>query len=182
MAVTLSSWQPISLFAPKRRVSQSKLMPRSVASLNEKNVPAPATGYAVSETSVATAKLDAEDRAAFAVTSRLLASLVTEALLQAFYVPIRSELCVGICIILSSTAPPGSEGKSATNIFAVVPLHHAPIMKEGVDGSVWLLDPLDMLPNICFFGDEMGELCEVRRYPLQTFDTPDSLSAGASTG
>ncbi|KZV67525.1 hypothetical protein PENSPDRAFT_676723 [Peniophora sp. CONT] len=120
------------------------------------------TGYAVSETSAATAKLDSEQRAAFAVTSRLLASLVTEALLQAVYVPIRSEFCVGLCVILSSSTPSESVEQAARSIFAIVPLHHAPIIKEGGGNAVWLLDPLDMLPNVLFFGDEAGELCEER--------------------
>ena len=162
MAITFASWKRLSFFAPKRRASESKTSSRPSVALDEKDASASATGYSVSETPAATAKLSAEQRAAFAVTSRLLASFVTEALLHAIFLPIHSELCAGLCIILSSNAPPQSAANSVADIFAIVPLHHAPIKREGVDSAVWLVDPLDMLPNVFFFGDGAGEVCEVR--------------------
>ncbi|VDC02812.1 unnamed protein product [Peniophora sp. CBMAI 1063] len=158
MAITLSSWQRLSFFAPKRRGSQSKASPSPVAALDEKDAQEPRMGYAVSETSAATAKLSSEQRAAFAVTSRLLASFVTEALLRAIYIPSEAEDYAGLCVIFASVKPSSSGAKTVAGIFAVVPVHHVPILKE--DNAVWLLDPLDMLPNILFFGDEAGELCE----------------------
>ncbi|THH15695.1 hypothetical protein EW146_g4821 [Bondarzewia mesenterica] len=120
----------------------------------------PQTRTAEITTALATANLEPADRAAFAVTSRLLASIVTESLLRAFYVPVKSNLVAGVCVILSihviSEQPILERSIRPADVFAIIPLHHAPIFK-GVAGKhgrpVWLLDPFDMLPWVYELSD-----------------------------
>lgn len=99
-------------------------------------------------------RLQPSERAAFAVTSRLLSSIVTESLLSSYYVPIQSEEARGICVILSASM---SEHHVLTrplqpaDVFAIVPLNQEPIFSGtyGTHGRpIWLLDPLDMVPLI----------------------------------
>lgn len=119
-----------------------------------------ATSLAVLDTQVSAAKLCAADHAAFAVTSRLFASIVSEALLRAIYVPMRSEHCAGLCVVLSSRARPDYTAKDAANVFAILPLHHKPMLKDSIHNFVWLLDPLDMLPAVFFFGNKDVAFCQ----------------------
>ena len=112
------------------------------------------TGSGLSTASAA-AILAPADRAAFAVTSRLLASIVTENLLRAFYVPVDAEHAAGVCVILSThvigECSVLERSLRPSDVFAVIPLHHAPVFKgeNSVHGRpVWLLDPLDMLPSV----------------------------------
>jgi len=101
--------------------------------------------------------LQPTERAAFAVASRLLASIVTESLLRAFYIPIHSEeaLACGVCIILSTNVmaenPIPTRALGPADVFAILPLHQEPVFSGTVTGHgrpIWLLDPLDMIPSI----------------------------------
>jgi hypothetical protein len=99
--------------------------------------------------------LQPTERAAFAVASRLLASIVTELLLRAFYIPIHSEEVCGVCIILSTNViaenPIPTRALGPADIFAILPLHQEPVFSGTVTGHgrpIWLLDPLDMIPCI----------------------------------
>ena len=103
-----------------------------------------------------------QKRAAFAVISRLLSCLVTEAVLRAFYVAIEDiSPAAGVVIIL--TAHMTSEqtvidcALHARDILAIVPVHHSPVLKEASSSkhgeSVALLDPLDMLTEIYELGE-----------------------------
>lgn len=104
----------------------------------------------------ATCRLPSADRAAFAVSSRLLSSIVTEGLLPAVYIPLRDcSVATGICVILAKTPP--QQTLSTIDVFAIVPLHHQPILKpvrsstslgKSLGRSIWLLDPFDMLPCV----------------------------------
>lgn len=97
-------------------------------------------------------RLPSADKAAFAVTSRLLSSIITEGLLPAVYVPLDdSTIARGLCVILSRDQTPGP--LRASDVYAVVPLHHQPLLKPrdattALGRSVWLLDPFDMLPRV----------------------------------
>jgi hypothetical protein len=122
-----------------------------------------ATRFSDVETVRARADLLPTDRAAFAVASRLIASIVTEGLLEAVYIPVRSTLCAGLCVILSSSKQT-EETFHVNDIFALVPLHHAPILKSEMgpllDGRrVWLLDPYDMVPAFYFL--QIGSMNKV---------------------
>ena len=100
-------------------------------------------------------RLQPSEMAAFSVTSRLLASIVTESLLDAYYIPMLSEEICGICILLSThimeehSIPTGS--LFPADVFAIIPLHQEPVCygtptRQGT--PIWLLDPLDMIPSI----------------------------------
>jgi hypothetical protein len=110
-------------------------------------------------------RLQPSEMAAFSVTSRLLASIVTESLLDAYYIPILSEEIRGICILLSTHVveenpiPTGSLGPA--DVFAILPLHQEPVCSGTPTGhgkSVWLLDPLDMIPSIFELSTRGAEL------------------------
>lgn len=102
------------------------------------------------------------EKGAFAVSSRLLSCLVTESLLRAFYLPLDKTqrafmpIVSGILVILSpnliSEEPIISRVLHADDVFAIVPLHHPPVLREGSNDEhgrlVGLLDPLDMLPEV----------------------------------
>lgn len=105
------------------------------------------------ETLCARADLSPTGRAEFAVTSRLIASIVTEGLLEAAYLPVCSTLCAGFCVVLSSSkrSEETPQTLDVNDVFAFVPLHHAPILKPELEPlleerRVWLLDPYDMIP------------------------------------
>ena len=102
-------------------------------------------------------RLQPSEMAAFSVTSRLLASIVTESLLRAYYIPIRSEVACGICVILSAHVDEQhlvvTRSLRPADIFAILPLHQEPVYSGTLSGSahgrpIWLLDPLDMVPSI----------------------------------
>ncbi|KAH9003054.1 IucC family-domain-containing protein [Lactarius hatsudake] len=101
-------------------------------------------------------RLQPSERAAFAVTSRLLASIVTESLLRSYYIPIQSEDAQGICVILSTNVtsehPVLTRSLYPADVFAIIPLHQEPIFSEetytGHGRPIWLLDPLDIIPFI----------------------------------
>ncbi|KAK2460987.1 hypothetical protein APHAL10511_007457 [Amanita phalloides] len=99
----------------------------------------------------------AQRKASFAVVSRLLSCLVTERLLKAFYITLDDNLenSTGIVIILSTHLASEQivDGTLyASDIFAVVPVHHPPVLLKTPPSkhgrSVGLLDPLDMLPEV----------------------------------
>lgn len=103
--------------------------------------------------------LSPSERAAFAVSSRLLSCLVTESLLKAIFVPSNSntttEIC-GTCVILSRKASksdvPVGRPYHPSDIFLLVSLHSPPVVKPSVGptkaSEVGLVDPSDMLPWI----------------------------------
>jgi len=100
-------------------------------------------------------QLQPAERAAFAVTSRLLASVVTESLLRAYYVRILSEGACGVCIILSTHVigehPIITRSLRPADVFAILPLHQEPVFSGELTKHgrpIWLLDPLDMIPSI----------------------------------
>lgn len=134
-------------------------------------------------------RLQPSEMAAFSVTSRLLASIVTESLLQAYYVPIHSEEACGICIILSAHVMEEhlvfTRSLCPADIFAILPLHQEPVcsgkLSESAHGRpIWLLDPLDMIPSI--FEISTGEAGLVKhvwlihRHPIwnicSSYDSP----------
>ena len=100
-------------------------------------------------------RLQPSERAAFGVTSRFLASIVTESLLRAYYIPILSEGACGICVILSTHVmgehPIPARSLRPADIFAILPLHQEPVFSGSLTRhgrQIWLLDPLDMIPSI----------------------------------
>lgn len=104
------------------------------------------------------------DRAAFAVTSRLLACLVTESLLKAFYIPLNSlqAAASGACIVLSTEASLSLQKPyRPADIFVIIPLQSVPVLKPTNDSSIGkeigLIDPLDMLPWIFEVDAESNE-------------------------
>lgn len=110
-------------------------------------------------------RLQPSEIAAFSVTSRLLASIVTESLLDAYYIPILSEGIRGICILLSTqvmeedSIPTGS--LCPADVFAIVPLHQEPVcsgMPTKHGKPIWLLDPLDMIPSVFELSTREAEL------------------------
>src|SRR5260221_12495420 len=118
--------------------------------------PAPLSSHNV-PTWALSSRLQPTERAAFIVTSRLLASFVTESLLHAFYIPIYSEEACGVCIILSTHVMGVGEHTILTralrpeDIFAIIPLHQEPVFSGPLTKHgrpIWLLDPLDMVPSI----------------------------------
>ena len=94
------------------------------------------------------------ERAYFAVTSRLLACLVTESLLDGIYIPINSSEARGFCAILSTQdhAKSDRDHSSPPHILATIPLYHEPVLKVPVGcegyGKIGLIDPMDMLPTV----------------------------------
>ena len=97
-------------------------------------------------------RLQPSERAAFSVTSRLLANIVTESLLPAYYIPIHSEEACGVCIILSTDITgENSILTRSLDVFAILPLHQEPVYSGTLSTHgkpIWLLDPLDMIPSI----------------------------------
>ncbi|KAL0954600.1 hypothetical protein HGRIS_003560 [Hohenbuehelia grisea] len=100
--------------------------------------------------------LPPNEHAAFAVVSRLLSCLVTESLLRAFYLPINSDRASGALVVLSthimSEHPIIDRALRHSDIFAIIPLHHPPVLKGTPNDKhgqpVGLVDPLDMLPEV----------------------------------
>ncbi|KAF8599149.1 hypothetical protein BDV93DRAFT_592260 [Ceratobasidium sp. AG-I] len=98
---------------------------------------------------------------AFAIISRLLSCLVTEKLLRGIYIPIVSSPCsTGVLVVLStrltSEEPFIGHLLRPSDVFAIVPLRHAPVFAP-YDGNcdehkhgrpVGLVDPLDMVPEV----------------------------------
>ena len=103
-----------------------------------------------------TGPLSYADRAAFAVTSRLVSCLITESLLKAIYVPVKSSKAVGACVVLSGHAMAGAvpleKPYRPVDVFVIVPLRTTPVLKPVVhptlENEIGLVDPLDMLPWI----------------------------------
>jgi hypothetical protein len=100
-------------------------------------------------------RLQPSERAAFAVSSRLLASIVTESLLSAYYIPIHSHEARGVCVVLSAHAigehPVFTRALRPADVFAILPLHQEPVYSGDFTNygrQIWLLDPLDMVPSI----------------------------------
>ncbi|KAI9457132.1 IucC family-domain-containing protein [Russula earlei] len=104
---------------------------------------------------ILSSRLQPSERAAFAVTSRLLAAFVTESLLRSYYFPLSSEEACGVCIILSAHVigepPIIARSLRPVDIFAVIPLHQEPLFSGAPTKHgrlVSLLDPLDMIPSV----------------------------------
>ncbi|KAA1467571.1 hypothetical protein DENSPDRAFT_769364 [Dentipellis sp. KUC8613] len=114
-------------------------------------------GNTSTSTLAALADLSPGQRAAFAVTSRLLSSIVTESLLPAVYVEVSSPRASGLCVILSRQET-GADSQldrplRSEDVLAIVPLHDAPVLKDSSIGPakrIWLVDPLDMLPSVYY--------------------------------
>ncbi|KAF7312079.1 C2 domain-containing protein [Mycena indigotica] len=117
-------------------------------------------------------RLPPNEHAGFAVISRLIACLVTESLLCAFYIETPKSSAMpysGILVILATTTSVISEQPNITralrpdDIFAIVPLHHAPVFKASPSTPtkhgrpVGLVDPLDMLPEVYVLVDTSGD-------------------------
>jgi hypothetical protein len=109
-------------------------------------------------------RLQPSEMAAFSVTSRLLASIVTESLLDAYYIPILSEEIRGICIFLSAHVMeehPPTASLCPADVFAILPLHQEPVCSGTPTRHgkpIWLLDPLDMIPSIFELSTREAEL------------------------
>ena len=100
--------------------------------------------------------LSYDDRAAFAVTSRLLSCIITESLLTALFFPVDSSKAVGTCVVLSkrasATTVPLDTPFHCADIFAIVPLRTVPMFRASgshhFGQEIGLVDPLDMLPSV----------------------------------
>jgi hypothetical protein len=107
-------------------------------------------------------RLQPSEMAAFSVTSRLLASIVTESLLDAHYIPILSEGTRGICVLLSTHVMEEPTGSLCpADVFAILPLHQEPVCSGTPTRHgkrIWLLDPLDMSPSIFELSTREAEL------------------------
>ena len=84
-----------------------------------------------------------------------MVGIVTESLLRAYYIPIRSEEACGVCIILSTDVigenPILTRSLRPADVFAILPLHQEPVYSGTLSTHgrpIWLLDPLDMIPSI----------------------------------
>lgn len=123
--------------------------------------------------------LSPDDHAPFAVISRLISCLVTEQLLRAFYIPVPgSGEIAGIMAVLSthlmSEQPVLNRSLRSNDIFAIVPLHHAPVFRGASvyphGRPVGLVDPLDMIPVIYQFSEvPPGAEVEVNIYICRKF-------------
>jgi hypothetical protein len=116
--------------------------------------PSPQSTHSVLTWSLSS-RLQPSERAAFSVTSRLLAGIVTESLLRSYYIPIHSEEACGVCIILSTHVmgenPILTRSLRPADIFAILPLHQEPVYSGTLSTHgrpIWLLDPLDMIPLV----------------------------------
>jgi hypothetical protein len=116
--------------------------------------PSPQSTHSVLTWSLSS-RLQPSERAAFSVTSRLLAGIVTESLLRSYYIPIHSEEACGVCIILSTRVMGGNpiltRSLRPADVFAILPLHQEPVYSGtlSIHGRpIWLLDPLDVIPSI----------------------------------
>jgi hypothetical protein len=110
-------------------------------------------------------RLQPSEMAAFSVTSRLLASIVTESLLDAYYIPMLSEETHGIFILLSTHEmeehPILTGSLCPADVFAIIPLHQEPVCSGTPTRHgkpIWLLDPLDMIPSIFELSTREAEL------------------------
>ncbi|KAF7327460.1 C2 domain-containing protein [Mycena kentingensis (nom. inval.)] len=112
------------------------------------------------------------EHAAFAVNSRLISCLVTESLLRAFYVDLpkpSASKASGLLVILSTQTsviteqPVIARALRPDDIFAIVPLHHAPVFKDTPATRtkhgrvVGLVDPLDMVPEVYLLAEIASE-------------------------
>ena len=84
-----------------------------------------------------------------------MVGIVTESLLRAYYIPIRSKEACGVCIILSTDVmgenPILTRSLRPADVFAILPLHQEPVYSGTLSTygrPIWLLDPLDMIPSI----------------------------------
>jgi hypothetical protein len=117
-------------------------------------------------------ELNPTERAAFAVSSRLLSCLVTESLLRAFYLPVhKSSRTCGIVVVLSTNVlaehPNMTRALRANDIFAIIPLRNPPVLKHEAQKHgtpVGLLDPLDMLPEVYDLINDKSDNSEHVRY------------------
>lgn len=139
-------------------------------------------------------RLPPPEHAAFAVNSRLLSCLVTEKLLRAIYIPIiEGSPISGILIVLSkhlvSEPPILDRTLRGNDIFAIVPLRHAPVIAPVTETVVHkhgrpveLVDPLDMLSDIYEFSDRQVQVFEnVRRISLSLTSAYVSMTVEQNT-
>lgn len=140
--------------------------------------------------------LPCAQRANVATAARLLSCLVTESLVQAFYVPLKGfhdKTVTGLVVVLNSQASENGidipKELYRTDILAVVPLRNVPIFKPDAKQSergtpVGLLDPLDMYPCIFtiqtydFEADTSLVSVALRRPPCSSADTRQACSLG----
>lgn len=112
--------------------------------------------------------LQISQRANFAVLSRLIVCLVTECLLDGIFMPIESKDAAGLLVVLFPV--PVSESQAIyqaithDQVFAVVPLHHTPVVRSNRSGKSGfkadLVDPTDMRPELFRFAT--GECQKLR--------------------
>ena len=107
------------------------------------------------------AHLSPLQRAAFAVSSRLISCLVTESLLRAIYLPLPDPTVAGFAIVFlneSNDSCPSPFTAKLDDIFAIIPLQHIPIVYDLNDNptikDISLLDPLDMIPLVLIIGND----------------------------
>lgn len=98
-------------------------------------------------------------RAQFATTARLLSSLVTEALVPAFYQPLtrRNADATGFAVILKGDKSLPKANLDPSDVLAIVLLRHPPIFQDvhtRLGKEISLLDPLDMAPVAFEIGRE----------------------------
>ncbi|KAI0303605.1 IucC family-domain-containing protein [Multifurca ochricompacta] len=144
-------------------------------------LPSTCTAHTVTTWNLAS-RLHPSERAAFAVTSRLLASIVTESLLRAYYVPISSDEACGVCVILSTYVlgehPTITRPLRPAGVFAIIPLHQEPVLTGAFTGHgrlISLLDPLDMVPaffDISSRESGLGENSSLQRSILSSLVSP----------
>jgi len=105
-----------------------------------------------------------KEHAAFAVSSRLVSCIVTEQLLTAVFLPIQDVPdLAGAMVILNHSRQLKLDSFSIRpdEVFALVPLHHPPVVEKppiiGCD-TYWvtLVDPLDMVPMVFRFANHGG--------------------------
>ncbi|KAH9987280.1 IucC family-domain-containing protein [Russula compacta] len=100
--------------------------------------------------------LSSAERAAFATTARLLSCLVTESLVPAIFIPLKSPHCVGIAVLLNPPVAPIPAHKpgyyTQGDILAIILLRGIPVLKSDSDDPrgkvIGLLYPLDMFPLV----------------------------------
>ncbi|KAL0579987.1 hypothetical protein V5O48_001990 [Marasmius crinis-equi] len=108
-------------------------------------------------------------RALFAVSSRLISCLVTESLLPAYYLPVDAGRInsgvTGVMVVLSTRLateqPKGVPALKSEDVFAIIPLRSAPVLKNGTRHRhgypIQLIDPLDIHPGIYELEDATGD-------------------------
>lgn len=118
--------------------------------------------------------LPPHQRAAFAVSSRLVSCLVTENLLRAFFLDTKqlTTRTIGILVVLSTSViseqPVITRALRPDDIFAIIPLRGMPVVKDTPGATtkhgrvVGLVDPLDMMPEVYTLAESDPDCLKVR--------------------